>query len=80
LGGGGSAKGQPANDDTLLRKAWIYSLFIKANTHSQAHSRWLGGRATKVARATELDDFSEIDLLRPADDDEIPRISIYCFY
>jgi hypothetical protein len=50
---GGSAKGRPANDDTLLRKAWIYSLFIKAKTHSQAHSRWLGGRATKVARATE---------------------------
>ena len=42
--------------------------------------RWLGGRATKGARATELDDFSEIDLLRSADDDEIPRISICCFY
>ncbi len=33
---GGSAFGRPANDDTLLRKAWIYSLFIKAKTHSHA--------------------------------------------
>ena len=32
--------------------------------------RWLGGRATKVARATELDDFSEIDSLSPTADDE----------
>ena len=32
--------------------------------------RWRGGRATFVARATELDDFSEIDsLIRPANDD-----------
>ena len=34
--------------------------------------RWLGGRATFVARATELDDFSEIDsLIRPANDDTL---------
>jgi hypothetical protein len=32
--------------------------------------RWLGGRATKVARATELDDFIEIDsLTRPANNE-----------
>ena len=34
--------------------------------------RWLGGRATFVARATELDDFGEIDsLIRPANDDTL---------
>ncbi|MBQ1989931.1 MAG: hypothetical protein II231_02245, partial [Rikenellaceae bacterium] len=59
---GGSAAGRPANDDTLLRKAWIYSLFIKANTHSQAHSRWLGGACDKSRTShRECVDFVEID-------------------
>jgi hypothetical protein len=68
------------SDFVHLRGLALWAGFVVSSLRLNPSSVAGGGRATKVARATELDDFSEIDLLRPADDDEIPRISICCFY
>ena len=54
---------------TDISQTFFTLLFIVFNL---IQVRWLGGRATFVARATALDDFGEIDsLIRPANDDTL---------